>query len=93
VREGDITGLELLDLAANGHHLTDGAVPRIDLAAAELCDVLCSAETARMRKCTSRGPIGRSTMSSNAMTFAMFTFSGSSPTRLRSAAMASAEIE
>src|SRR5262245_2474675 len=54
---------------------------------------LCSAETARMRSRTSRGPIGRSSVWSRRITRDTSNFSRSPPTRARSAAIVSALIE
>jgi hypothetical protein len=49
--------------------------------------MLCSPETARMRMCTSLGPIGRSWASSSFTTREMSKSSSLPPTRSRSAAI------
>src|SRR5688572_24922432 len=54
---------------------------------------LCSAETARILRCTSPGPIGRSSSVSSFSTFAKSNLSWSPPVRLVSAAMSAALME
>src|SRR5262245_50019276 len=54
---------------------------------------LCSAETARIRRWTSRGPMGRSVTVSRRRTFAKSKASKFPPVRSRSAAMSAALIE
>src|SRR5690348_16979002 len=65
----------------------------LTVSASAAWSTLCSADTARMRRWTSRGPIGRSARSSSLMTRETSNCSRSSFTRRRSAAMASTLIE
>src|SRR5262245_34843407 len=65
----------------------------LTVSASAAWSTLCSAETASTRMCTSLRPIARSSLVSSVITRAMSTFERSSPTRLRSAAIASVVIE